>query len=288
MCPSVGHIFLLYTSPMTRTLTPEEIETFRSTVYGFYHKNRREFPWRDTTDPYAILVSEIMLQQTQVERVREKYVSFLARFPSVSALAQASLAEVLIAWQGLGYNRRAKFLHGAAQQLLEHRGGEVPPSLEALIALPGIGHNTAAAICAYAFNLPVVYVETNIRTTYIHHFFEGTDAVSDADILALVSQTLDAHNPRGWYSALMDYGTFLKETIPGLNERSKHYTKQSPFKGSRREVRGWLLRELGKGNMSREKLFTAPIFPEEVLGTVVEQLVSEGFICEEEGLLRLG
>lgn len=224
----------------------KEIIAFKKQARGFYQKEgRHDLPWRKTKDPYKILVSEVMLQQTQVARVWEKYSEFLKKFPTVEALAQAPLAEVLRVWQGMGYNRRAKYLHDTARVIAHTHRGCVPKTEAELRALPGVGHYTANAILTFAHNEPHVFIETNIRRVYIHHFFKNKRGVSDKKILELVEETLDTKNPREWYYALMDYGAHLpKITHKNPNTQSKHYTKQSAFKGSLRELRGKIIRAL--------------------------------------------
>lgn len=185
-------------------------QDFHDTIWAYYHDHgRHDLPWRQMTDPYAIMVSEIMLQQTQVSRVIPKYHEFLRQFPNVQSLAAARLGDVLRAWSGLGYNRRAKYLWQAAQAIADDFGGKFPDSRDQLVQLPGIGANTAGAILAYAFNQPTVFVETNIRTVYLHHFFADTEAISDVQIRKLLEQTLDHEQPREFYWALMDYGASL-------------------------------------------------------------------------------
>lgn len=182
---------------------------FVRTIKSFYKKEgRHDLPWRQTTDPYKILVSEIMLQQTQVSRVLEKYKQFLKAFPTAKILAQAPQAEVVKLWSGLGYNRRARFLHQCAKEITVLK--QFPKTVEDLEKLPGIGHYTARAVATFAFNQPHVFIETNIRTVFVYHFFPKKKAVSDTDILKLVEHTLDTKNPRQWYWALMDYGSYLK------------------------------------------------------------------------------
>ena len=205
-------------------------------------------PWRETRDPYHILVSEIMLQQTQVDRVRAKYDEFLAAFPDLAALAAASFDRVLAAWQGLGYNRRAMFLHRTARIIVREHRGRVPDDIAALLALPGIGAATAASIRAFAFDAPVVFIETNIRRVFIHEFFPGREEVTDADLLPLVAAALDRRSPREWYYALMDYGAALARQVPNPNRRSRSYVRQSRFEGSDRQVRGAILRALVGGS----------------------------------------
>lgn len=221
---------------------------FIDELWGYYDQNARGLPWRTPElsggfDGYKILVSEMMLQQTQVGRVIPKYRAFVQRFPTLDNLANSPLSDVLSLWSGLGYNRRAKYLHEAAKAL---QSKQQPWSLEQLIALKGIGHNTAAAICVYSYNSPHVFIETNIRTVYLYYFFKDDIEVSDDDIKNVLIQTLDKENPREFYWALMDYGTHLKKQGVNNISQSKHYKKQSQFQGSRRQVRGNVLKLLTK------------------------------------------
>lgn len=255
-------------------------QEFLEALWEYYARSARDtLPWRQARadgifDPYGIMVSELMLQQTQVSRVIPKYESFLKQFPDVQALAGAELGDVLRAWQGLGYNRRAKFLWLAARELaaMPH----FPDNETDLTRLPGIGKNTAGAIQAYAFNRPAVFVETNIRTVYIHHFFSGEQEITDNDISNLVAQTLDQENPREFYWALMDYGSYLKTTVGNLSKASKHYTKQSAFHGSRRQIRGQVLRELGTQIRTDSELRAS--VHDERLQEVLDDLLKEGLI----------
>lgn len=232
-------------------MNDESVREALDAIERYYSAHgRHDLPWRvpaadGSFGPYSIMVSELMLQQTQVARVIPKYHVFLAQFPDVAALAGASLGDVLIAWQGLGYNRRAKFLWQTARQVVE-QGAVFPREITELVKLPGVGVNTAGAIMAYAYNEPVVYLETNIRTVMIYHFFAEQDAVPDTDVRQAAQALLErtSLSPREWYWALMDYGTHLKQTVGNLNKLSKTYSKQSKFEGSRRQVRGAVLRAL--------------------------------------------
>lgn len=270
----------------------QSIEQCKRAVWEYYAVSRRDMPWRHPNaqgifDPYHIMVSEIMLQQTQVTRVIPKYIEFLRIFPSVQALAAAELSDVLLLWSGLGYNRRAKYLWEAARYVMGHFGGVMPTTVDDLVCLPGVGRNTAAAIAAYAYNQPAVFIETNIRTVFIHHCFADAQLVSDKDILAYVEQALPRHGEtwssdyepdiyRHWYWALMDYGTYLKSSLGNLNVASKHYTKQSRFEGSRRQVRGVVLRALMDGPKSVVDM--QELIIDERLGSVLHDLEREGLI----------
>ena len=221
-------------------------QTFVSTVNDFYKQHgRHELPWRQTTDPYRILVSEIMLQQTQVARVISKYELFLKTFPTVTSLAKAPLGSVLQAWQGLGYNRRAKMLHECAKSIVSDYKGVWPNDYHTLKSLPGIGAYTASALLAFAFYIATPLIETNVRTVYLHHFFTEKVVVDDSELMLIIESTLDTKNPRDWYYALMDYGSYLKQTVGNKNTQSKQYTKQSAFNGSDRQIRGAIIRSLG-------------------------------------------
>ena len=218
------------------------IQNFRQTVFDHFQLHGRSFPWRETQDPYAIWISEIMLQQTQTDRVVPKYTAFLRAFPTPKALEEAEIQEVLKLWQGLGYNRRGIALHNAAKIIMSEYRGKLPQSEAQLRKLPGIGTYTSAAICAFAYNLPVIMIETNIRRAFIHHFFSDQEGVSDSELFPLIEQAVDHENPRIWYYALMDYGAWLAKQVPNPNRRSKHYTKQGTFAGSNRQLRGMLVR----------------------------------------------
>ncbi len=260
------------------TLTHLHIAAFRETVWNHYKTAQRSMPWREQPSPYWVMVSEVMLQQTQVGRVTPKFTAFIERFPTIDALAQATLADVLQQWSGLGYNRRAKFLWQAAQQIMERFAGVIPDSVANLISLPGIGKNTAGAILAYAHNQPSIFIETNIRTVYLHHFFGQRQGVSDAEILGLLVQTIDTEHPRDWYWALMDYGTHLKQNTGNNIAQSKQYTKQSKFAGSKRQIRGQVLKLLLQKPMTFA-LLSAHI-ADERLGDVLHTLQREMFITK--------
>jgi len=228
-----------------KTLPIPSISNFRKKVLRYFATyGRNDLPWRNTYDPYKIMVSEVMLQQTQVSRVVEKYKEFLKLFPKVEQLAKASLRDVLKVWSGLGYNRRAKFLHEAAKAVMKEYKGKMPKTAEELERLPGIGPYTARAIAAFAYNTPSVFIETNIRTVFIHHFFPNEDLISDKELLPLITEAAIGQDTREWYAALMDYGVYLKQTTNNPSRRSAHHTKQEVFKGSLREARGLILKVL--------------------------------------------
>lgn len=243
-------------------------------------------PWRQRTDAYAVLVSELMLQQTQVARVIPKFTAFMAVFPTIGDLAAAPLADVLRVWSGLGYNRRALFLHQTAQQTTA-AGGELPRTLHDLVQLPGVGVNTAGAILNYAYNEPTVFVETNIRTVYLHHFFADTlEPVSDRQLRALVAHTLVAETPREWFWALMDYGSHLKATAGGRLQQSRHHKKQTSFKGSLREMRGRIIRVLASGQLTTDAL-ALQVAADARFAPALESLRRDGLIVHASGYWSL-
>lgn len=259
------------------TLSPKQISSFRKKILSFYVKNKRNFPWRNTTNPYKILVSEFMLQQTQTSRVIPKFTLFVKTFPTISQLAKADLPTVLKLWQGLGYNRRALFLHKTAQVITKEHNSLISHDVKTLCMLPGIGINTAGAVIAFSFNLPTIFIETNIRRVFIHEFFKYETEVSDKQIFNLLTQTLDLKNPRDFYYALMDYGVFLAKANVNANRKSKHYAKQSKFHGSKRQLRGLLLKTLLETKeLSITKLCDA--YEDSRTREVVDDLVREGFI----------
>ena len=273
------------------TLSTTEIKKVRKKEYNYFSKNKRDLPWRKTTDPYSILVSEIMLQQTQVSTVVPKYQAFIAKFPDFRSLASASFSEVLRAWKGLGYNRRALMLQKLAVDVTERYDGKLPSSIENLMKLPGIGKATASSILAFAFNKPVVFIETNIRTVFIHHFFKNRKEVKDEEIVPLVEKTLDRKNPRKWYSALMDYGSYLKKEYTNPSRKSKHYIKQKPFEGSDRQIRGLILELLLKKPYTTTEIFKKikekRIKNKNKVVKIIKDLEEEEFIASKNKKYRI-
>ena len=264
----------------TPPIAPERIRALKRTVWSHYRKHgRHDLPWRMTQDPYRIVVSEVMLQQTQVQRVMPKYEEFLKSFPTIQRLARAHPKEVLERWQGLGYNRRALALHRMAKEVVEHYDGHVPKERAALERLPGIGVYTAGAVRVFAFGEPEVLVETNIRTVMLSEIIPDRTAVSDTELRELVLRTLDTRRPREWYWALMDLGAHLKRSGVRLNDRSRHYKKQPAFSGSDRQIRGAIVRVLiQKGSMYEHRLVEEVAFPKARVVRQVDALVQEGIM----------
>jgi A/G-specific adenine glycosylase len=275
-------------TPKIRNLSTGKIRRFQNTIYQHYQEHGRSLPWRKTRNPYHILVSEVMLQQTQVDRVIDKYQEFITTFPDVQTLAKAPLKKILKVWQGLGYNRRALALKRIAEIVCERHDGAVPSHLDALERLPGIGKTTASEIVAFAFNQPAVFVETNIRSVFIHFFFSHRNDVSDAEILPLVEKTLDTTQARQWYYALMDYGVALKKKYRNPSRRSLHYRKQSPFDGSNRQIRGMILKILtAQRQSSEETLVRALKKPAVQVKRNLSALKKEGFIASKGSVLTI-
>ncbi len=268
-----------------------QIATFKKTIWAYYRTHKRAFPWRETTDPYKVLVSEIMLQQTQAPRVVAKYTAFLKKFPDTQTLARAPLADVLWEWQGLGYNRRAKYLKMCAENVENEFAGKFPRDFKTLCSLPGIGPATAGDILAFSWNIPVTVIETNIRSVFIHFFFSdkrtGSEntKVHDRDILPLIEKTLDQENPREWYWALFDYGAYLKSlqrksgrNMHNTNHRSAQYVKQSKFVGSNRQKRSQILKLILKQPLTEKELVKALGYDKDIISKNLESLVKEKMI----------
>ena len=263
-------------------LNQEVIKPFQNIIYSYFKQYGRDFPFRDEISPYNVVISEMMLQQTQTNRVVEKFQQFIQKFPDFQSLANASLNDVLKVWQGLGYNRRAMALKKIAEKVVNEFDGTLPADVEILKSFPQIGHNTASSIVAFAFNMPTFFIEVNIRRVYIYFFFPGTSSIDDRVIMPIVRKTLDRSNVRKWYYALMDFGVMLKKTHPELNKRSAHYRKQSKFKGSNREIRGKILKLLiTSNNLTEVEISKELEIDSNKLKEIMNLLIKEGFIKQE-------
>ena len=267
-----------------------EMGQFKRTIWAHYRRaGRGALPWRHTRDPYAILVSEIMLQQTQVARVEEYYKKFLKQFPDFAALAQARNSAVLAAWQGLGYNRRAMFLKRTAEIVVEQYGGRLPRDRVMLESLPGIGKGTSGSLMAFAFNSPEIFIETNIRRVFIHFFFKKRKKVTDAELERYIESSIDRKNPREWYWALMDYGAVMGAAGAAMkvlnpNRRSAHYKKQTAFAGSDRELRGKIVRatlDAARNKIEGSKFLREMNISPAQFNKVITGLEKEGFIVRK-------
>ncbi len=278
-----------------KKLPSVQVKNFQKKIWSFYcAQGRHNLPWRPPAlklkkgilDMYPIMVSEIMLQQTQVSRVLPKFKEWMRHFSSFKTLASASRKDVLSLWQGLGYTRRAKFLHEAAQKIVKDGTPKTTVELE---NLPGIGHYTARAIATFAWNESHVFVETNIRTVYIDHFFIKKETVNDVEILHQVEQTLDKKNPREWMYALMDYGSYLKSQSKGHNAKAKSFTRQSKFKGSVREVRGAIMKILTKKETFtlRDKKGFKKKFDDKRVEEALTGLMKDGLIQQQKDKYKI-
>jgi len=266
----------------------QQINQFRELIWNYYATCGRSFDWRNVEDPYKIVVSEIMLQQTQTHRVATKYLEFIDKFPTFVDLAEARLHEVLSAWQGLGYNRRGKYLHQIAHKVMSEYNGILPDDPEVLQIFPGIGPNTAGSICAFAFNKPIVFIETNIRAVFLHTFFPDQKQVHDKELMPLIQQTVDHDNPREWYYALMDYGVMLKKAMPNPSRKSKHHMQQSKFEGSHRQIRGMILKLLTThGCLDRATLLQSIDRNAHNIEKAIEELCTEGMICVRDSQILI-
>ncbi len=267
------------------------IPKFQKIIWEYYRANKRSFPWRRTRDPYKILVSEIMLQQTQALRVVPRYISFLKKFPTTKVLASAPLADVLREWQGLGYNRRAIFLKKCAETIERDFAGKFPKDFKTICTLPGIGPATAGDLMIFAWNMPVPVIETNVRSVFIHFFFSEKAAqkivdpnkkVTDKEILPLVERSMDHENPREWYAALFDYGVYLKKTLPNPSRKSAHHVRQTKFAGSLRQKRATILRLILEKARTEKEIQNATQYESEIISEVLAGLLKEGFISQEK------
>ncbi len=268
-------------------LTPKEIASFQKIVYEHFATYGRHFPWRETTDRYAVMVCEVMLQQTPVTRVVEKYPKFLKQFPTLESLSRAKLGTILKAWSGLGYNKRAYYLWQTARIITSKGGVTMLTTIDEWQQLPGIGINTAAAIMAFADNQPVVFIETNIRSVMLEHFFKERVGVTDAQLLDYVATTLDRFHPRKWYNAMMDYGAWLKRKRVNPSRRSAHYKRQTPFTGSNRQVRGMIIAQLNQGELTMTELCRKMETEPKKIKAAIKELLREGLVSVNAGIYCL-
>lgn len=275
------------------TISDTRLDAFCALVRERGAELYRDLPWRDTRDAYAVMLSEVMLQQTQVARVLGRWEAWIESFPTPAVLAAAPLPPVLEQWQGMGYNRRAVNFKRAMQVVVDEFDGAVPSGLEELLSLPGVGPATAAGVRAFAFDLPGVYLETNVRAVFIHELFPERDGVSDSELRPLVEATCPGRDVRGWYYALLDYGAHLKKTLPNPSRRSKHHTRQSKFEGSHRQKRAFLLRRVLEapatlaqlaGDLNAAELAAGrERLDAEQVETILNELQAEGFVAFDSG-----
>ncbi|NHI93999.1 MAG: Fe-S cluster assembly protein HesB [Candidatus Lokiarchaeota archaeon] len=256
-----------------------KIKAFQEKIFAWWERHKRSFPWRKTNNPYKILVSEFMLQQTQTTRVKEIYRAFLRIFPTIESLAKSKPSEVLRFWSQnrLGYNRRALWLHEAANQIVKNEN--FPKTIKELRDLKGIGPYASRSILIFAFNSNIATVDTNIRRILIAEGF-AREETSDKDLLEIATQLLPKDRSRDWHNALMDYGAIKLTSIKtGIKPRSK----QSKFKGSNRQFRGKVVEYLTKINVAeKEKIIRACKIPKDKIEQVLNSLIKDGLVIKEQ------
>ncbi|MDR2070668.1 MAG: A/G-specific adenine glycosylase [Treponema sp.] len=261
---------------------------FRRIIYSHYEEAGRVFPWRKNTDPWGVLVSEFMLQQTQTDRVIPYWERWMRLWPSPRDLACASLETVMREWSGLGYNRRARYIRDCAAAIIKDHKCQVPETPEELQTLPGIGPYTAGAIACFGYNYPAVFIETNIRAAALHFFFQDREGVKDREVFPFLEAALDRETPRKWYWALMDYGAALKKLAVNPNRKSAHYARQSPFEGSFRRLRGMVIKALAfQGPATAEDLARRTGIGQEDVYKAAESLEKDLMVAEKEGVYRI-
>lgn len=233
-------------------ITESRIKKFQTMIFTWWKKTRRDLPWRHTRDPYKILVSEVMLQQTQVSRVLPKYREFIKRYPTVYKLAQASPADILRIWKGIGYNRRALYLQRTAKEIVEHYSGEFPKDEQLLLKLPGLGIYTARAILVFAYKQEATLVDTNIRQIITHFFFKD-EPQKESIVEEVARQLVPSGKSWEWHQALMDYGAIAMSKLK--TQMSKVRKKTIPFHQSNRFFRGRIIDRLREGAVQEQKIF---------------------------------
>ncbi len=267
---------------------PELVAKLRELIWNYYAQARRSFLWRESVTPYNVVVSEVMLQQTSTIRVEQKFQDFIQQFSSFEALATASFEDVLRYWKGLGYNRRAKNLQTIAQKIVADHGGNLPANPSIIQTFPGIGAATASSICAFAFDAPSIFFETNIRTVLIYFFIHEDRVVHDKELLPFATALFDLSRPRDWYYALMDVGVLIKKRVGNLTQMSKHYTKQSKFEGSRRQIRGKVLELLlATPHLTQKEIEIRIADGAARTQGVIDELLSENFLVIHDGQISL-
>lgn len=282
------HLATFWSTQEAWPCSPAALKLFQEIIWAYYQTHKRDFAWRQSTTPYHVTVSEIMLQQTQTHRVAGKFEAFIEQFPDFKALAQAPTGDVIRLWKGLGYNRRALALQKIAQIVTTTHSGSLPDDIATLESFPSIGKATARSIITYAFNRPTSFIETNVRTVFIYFFFQNKTMITDAMLEPLVAGTVDQVNPREWYYALMDYGVMLKKTVGNLSRASAHHTKQSRFEGSDRQVRGMILQALlDQPGIAPDALPTILAKEPARIEKIVATLCKESFVVSRNGLFFL-
>lgn len=268
---------------ISRNIPGEKIKRFQKKIFSFYEKNRRDLPWRNTVDPYKILLSELMLQQTQVKRVVFYYEKWLTQWPTIHALASASRLEVLQMWMGLGYNTRAVNLHTTARIIATKFDGNVLKAMKEYKQLPGIGRYTSQAVQIFSTNADLVTVDTNIRRIFISEFKLPTKS-SEKELWNLAEKCLPLGKSRDWHNALMDYGALhLTAQKTGIKPK----TQQTPFEGSDRQIRAKILRCLLQKSMPLSELEESFLLEQKRLRPILDKMVHEKIIMKRNTTYQL-
>jgi A/G-specific adenine glycosylase len=232
-------------------LQKKEIQSFQKHIFSWWKTHRRDLPWRHTHDPYAIYVSEVMLQQTQVSRVIEKYQEFLSAFPTVQTLYASPLSDILKIWKGLGYNRRAGYLKQTIDAIVKQYKGVFPKKDTELLQMKGLGIYTARAICIFAYKQDIAAVDTNIRQIISHYFFHDIQP-SVKDIQTVADQLVPKGKSWEWHQALMDYGALeMKGVKDKIKKKRNHIT---PFHKTDRYFRGRIVDLLREEKRERAEI----------------------------------
>jgi A/G-specific adenine glycosylase len=261
----------------------EKIRRFQKKIFSFYEKNKRDLPWRKTADPYKILLSEFMLQQTQVTRVVFYYNKWLRKWPTIHALASASLPEVLEMWMGMGYNTRAVNLHRTARKIIADFHGDVLQAMKQYKELPGIGRYTSQAVQIFSTNADLVTVDTNIRRILISEF-SLPSKMPDKLLWSMAEQCLPLGKSRDWHNALMDYGSLhLTAKKTGIKPK----TRQTHFEGSNRQIRAKILRCLLQKTMSLSELEKTIKIEQKRLRPILEKMMDENIIIKRNATYQL-
>jgi A/G-specific adenine glycosylase len=265
-------------------ISKDTVIAFHRTIFSWWSINRRNLPWRNTRDPYNILISEVMLQQTQVSRVLLKYQEFLKTFPDVHALAASRPAEVIRIWKGLGYNRRALYLRETAIAVVEKYNGAFPQTIKELRSLLGIGPYTAGAIMVFAYEKDEIMIDTNIRQIITHFFF---DDISQSE--KIIEETAWKLLPKGrswdWHQALMDYGALELERVGKIKKSEK-----KPFKETSRFYRGRIIDTLRIQKTPQHDIISSLMSygkPPQDIQTIIEKLILDGLVIREKEILSL-
>ena len=268
-------------------LTQARIRKFQTMILTWWKTHRRDLPWRKTHDPYKILVSEIMLQQTQVSRGLPKYIEFLEVFPTVEKLAGAKTSSVLRIWKGMGYNRRALYLQNTAKKVVLDYNGIFPNTEQQLTTLSGVGKYTARAIMVFAFAIDIAVVDTNIRQIITHFFFDDAPQPEKS-----IQEVADQLMPKGkaweWHQALMDYGAIALER----NEKRSIKKKSKPFKETNRYFRGRLLDLVYEKQWKEADLMSEMVKKfgkdKEFMEEIINGMSKDGLIvCSKTGIISL-